>query len=75
MIVVGLLGGWLTARICVDAVAAAAERDTADLLDDIQQRLTAVARDLVVAPAESELAELGVFRRELRIAAGGRLPA
>ena len=72
MIVVGLLGGWLTARICVEAAAAAAERETADLLDDIQQRLTAVARDLVVAPAESELAELGVFRAQLRIAAGGR---
>jgi GTP-binding protein EngB required for normal cell division len=75
MILVGLIGGWLTARICVSAVAAAAERETADLLDDIQQRLTAVARDLVVAPAESELAELAVFRTELRIAAGGRPPA
>jgi GTP-binding protein EngB required for normal cell division len=75
MIVVGLVGGWLTARMCVRAVASAAERETEELLDDIQQRLTAVARDLVVAPAESELAELGVFRAELRIAAGGRPPA
>ncbi|MGH3304143.1 MAG: hypothetical protein ACRDOK_21180, partial [Streptosporangiaceae bacterium] len=75
MIMVGLAGGWLTARICASAVGEAAERETAYLLDDIRQRLTAVARDLVVAPAEFELAELGVFRTQLRIAAGGRPPA
>jgi GTP-binding protein EngB required for normal cell division len=75
MIVVGLLGGWLTARACVGAVAAAAERDAMDLLDDIQQRLIGVARDLVVAPAEAELAEFAAFRAELRMAAGGRPPA
>jgi GTP-binding protein EngB required for normal cell division len=72
MIVVGLLGGWLTARTCTRAVSEAAERETADLLDDIHQRLTAVARNLVVVPADFELAELGAFRQELRVAAGGR---
>jgi GTP-binding protein EngB required for normal cell division len=72
MIVVGLLGGWLTARTCTRAVGEAAERETADLLDDIHQRLTAVARNLVVVPADFELAELAVFRQELRVAAGGR---
>ena len=75
MITVGLVGGWLTARICTRAVAEAAELETADLLDDIRRRLVAVARDLVVDPAEFELAELGVFRTQLRIAAGGRPPA
>jgi GTP-binding protein EngB required for normal cell division len=74
MIVAGLLGGWLTARLCASSVAAEADRDTADLLDDIQQRLITVARDLVVEPAESELAEFNVFRTELRIAAGRRWP-
>ncbi len=72
MMVVGLVGGWLTARLCTRAVSEAAERETQELLEDIQHRLTAVARDLVVAPAELELAELGTFREELRIAAGGR---
>jgi GTP-binding protein EngB required for normal cell division len=72
MIVVGLLGGWLTARLCAGTVSEAAERETADLLDDIHQRLTAVARNLVVVPADFELAELGVFRAELRVAAGRR---
>jgi hypothetical protein len=75
MIVVGLLGGWLTARMCARAVGEAAERETATLLDDIYERLTAVARDLVVTPADIELAELGVFRQELRIAASGRRTA
>ncbi len=74
MIVIGLLGGWLTARICTGSVSEAAERETTELLDDIHQRLTAVARDLVVVPADFELGELGVFRQELRVAAGGRLP-
>ena len=72
MVVVGLVGGWLTARLCTRAVGEAAERQTQELLEDIQHRLTTVARDLVVAPAELELAELGTFREELRIAAGGR---
>jgi hypothetical protein len=72
MIVVGLVGGWVTARSCSGAVAEAADRESADLLDDLYQRLTAVARDFVVAPAARELAEFAVFRRELRIAAGGR---
>jgi hypothetical protein len=74
MIVVGLVGGWLTARVCVRSVSDAAERETADLLDDIYHRLTGVARDLVVVPAERELAELGVFRGELRTAATGQPP-
>ena len=72
MMVVGLACGWLTARLCTRAVSEAAERETQELLEDIQHRLTAVARDFVVAPAELELAELGTFREELRIAAGGR---
>jgi GTP-binding protein EngB required for normal cell division len=72
MIIVGLVGGWLTARLCTGAVTDAAERETAALVEDIHQRLTGVARDLVVAPAERELAELGAFRKALRTAAGGR---
>jgi hypothetical protein len=75
MIVVGLTGGWLAARSGTRAVEAAAERETAELLDAIYQRLTTVARDLAVAPAESELAELSSFREGLRVAAGSRRPA
>jgi GTP-binding protein EngB required for normal cell division len=71
LIVAGLVGGWLADRLGTRAVRAAAERETDELLDEIYRRLTLVAQDLVVAPAEDELAELRLFRRELRVAAGG----
>jgi GTP-binding protein EngB required for normal cell division len=74
VLVLGLFGGWLTGRIGMRAVAAAADRETDELLREIQRRLTAVARDMVLAPAERELAELGLFRYELRVAAGGQRP-
>ncbi len=70
MLVVGLAGGWLTARIGTRAVSRAAARETEDLVDDIRRRLATVAGDLVLAPAESELDELARFRAELRTAAG-----
>lgn len=70
LVVFGLVGGWLTARICTRAVSAAANRETDLLRRDIDERLAGVARELVLAPAELELAELDRFRDELRIAAG-----
>jgi GTP-binding protein EngB required for normal cell division len=70
-IVIGLAGGWLSDRIGTRAVSEAAERETDQLLDDLYRRLTVVAHELVVVPAERELAELRLFRAELRVAAGG----
>jgi len=70
LVVVGLAGGSLVARVCTRAVSQAAERETGDLANDIRRRLTALAGDLVVGPAESELDELDRFRAELRTAAG-----
>jgi GTP-binding protein EngB required for normal cell division len=70
LVVVGLAGGWIAERVGTKAVVQAAERETDELLDDIYRRLTAVARELVVEPAERELAELRLFRRELRVAGG-----
>jgi GTP-binding protein EngB required for normal cell division len=70
MVVVGLLGGWLTARICTRAVSNAARRESASLRVDIDRRMSEVAHDLVIEPADFELAELTRFRAELRIAAG-----
>ena len=66
--VAGLVGGWLTARICTRSVREASERETTALQADIGQRLTRVAYDLVVAPAELELSEFSRFRAELRAA-------
>ena len=68
--VLGLAAGWLTARICTRAVSAAATRETDLLQQDIDRRMAVVAHDLVVVPAELELAELEHFRTELRIASG-----
>jgi GTP-binding protein EngB required for normal cell division len=68
MLALGLVGGWLTARICTAKVAEAAGSERDQLLEDIGDRLTGVAHDLVVGPAELELAELGRFRAELRMA-------
>ena len=70
LVVVGLLGGWLSDRVGTRAVREAAERETDELLDDIYRRLTVVAHDMVVDPAEHELAELRLFRTELQVAAG-----
>ena len=69
--IAGLLAGWLTARICTRAVSVAVNREVEELQHDITRRMTAVAQDLVVAPAELELAELAQFRADLRFAAGG----
>jgi GTP-binding protein EngB required for normal cell division len=71
MVVVGMTGGWLIARSGTRAVSQGAERETEDLLDDIRRRLTAVASDLVLAPAESELDELQRFRAALTAAGSG----
>jgi GTP-binding protein EngB required for normal cell division len=68
MLALGLFGGWLTARICTAKVQVSASRERDELLADISERLIGVAQDLVVGPAELELAELGRFRAELRSA-------
>ena len=66
--VAGLVGGWLTARVCTRSVREASERETVAVRADIGQRLTRVAYDLVVAPAELELSEFSRFRAQLRAA-------
>jgi GTP-binding protein EngB required for normal cell division len=70
VVVVGLVGGWLTARFSARAVSEAAGRETEALLVDIRYRMGGVATELVLAPAERELDELARFRAELRTAAG-----
>jgi GTP-binding protein EngB required for normal cell division len=70
VVIVALLGGWFLAGRCAVAVTAAAARESAWLHDDINDRLTGVARDLVIAPADQELSELERYREELEIARG-----
>ena len=74
LLVIGLAGGWLTARICTRAVRVAAGREKDLLRQDMGNGMAGVARELVLAPAEAELAELERFRTELRIASGEAPP-
>jgi GTP-binding protein EngB required for normal cell division len=70
LIVFGLAGGWLTAFLCTRAVSARARGEMDIVRQDIDKRMAAVARELVVAPAEQEMAALEQFRFDLRVAAG-----
>jgi len=74
LVILALLAGSLTARICTRAVSGAVAREIDELDHDINRRMTVVAHSLVVTPAELELAELQQFRIDLQIAAGGAKP-
>ncbi len=74
LVILALLAGWLTARVCTRAVSGAVAREVDELEHDINRRMTVVAHSLVVTPAELELAELQQFRIDLQIAAGGATP-
>ena len=65
-----LILGWLTAAGCMNRVRAAAGRERGLLLETMRARIGTVAREMVLAPAEQELAEFQRFRSELRVAAG-----
>ena len=56
----------------MNAVRAAAQRENQLVVHDIRERMAVVGQDLVVRPAERELAELERFRAELRTAADSR---
>lgn len=70
LVIVMLMLGWLTARMSMNAVRAAAQRENQLVVQDIRERMAAVGLDLVVRPAEREIAELERFRAELRMTAG-----
>ena len=65
-----LLLGALTASGCLNIVRAAAESESRQVSGTMRERTAAVAREMVVVPAELELSELGRFRDEFRAAAG-----
>jgi GTP-binding protein EngB required for normal cell division len=65
-----LILGWLTASACLNAVRTAAIRENEQVARDMEGRMARVGQQLVIAPAQQELAELDRFRAELRIAAG-----
>ncbi len=62
--------GWLTAAGCVNLVRSAAARERGRLQETMRAKIRAVARELVMMPAEEELAEYLRFVDEFRIVAG-----
>jgi GTP-binding protein EngB required for normal cell division len=73
MVVAMLLLGWLTASGSQNVVLLSADREREGIAAVTRARIAAVARDLVVIPAGSELAEYARFCAELTMA-GGELP-
>jgi hypothetical protein len=65
-----LLLGWLTASGCMNLVRTGAQRERERMQQTIRANIAAVAHDMVITPAEQELAEYRRFRDELKVAAG-----
>jgi GTP-binding protein EngB required for normal cell division len=70
MVIAVLVLGWLTSSAAMNMVRNAAERESDRCTAETQDRFGAVARELVLVPAEAELAEFERFRDDLRAAAG-----
>jgi GTP-binding protein EngB required for normal cell division len=70
MIVAMLLLGWLTTSGSQNVVTLSADRERERLEAVMRARIDAVARDLIVIPAGTELAEYAKFCTDLTAAAG-----
>jgi len=71
ILIVGLLlAGWLIAWACGSLVKKAAVRERQRVEESIHEGVAIVAHEMVVIPAEQELAEYRHFREELRTAVG-----
>ena len=71
MVVAFLLLGWLTATGSQNAVTLAFDREREQIAAAMRARIDAVARDLVVIPAGTELMEYARFCTELTVATRG----
>ena len=71
MVVAILLLGWLTASGCMALVVREADRERERAQQRMRAGITGVARQLVVAPVERELAEFARFHDELAVARSG----
>jgi energy-coupling factor transporter ATP-binding protein EcfA2 len=70
MLAAFLILGWLTAAGCMNLVRSAAARERETLLGAMRGKIETVAREMVLAPTEAELAEFHRFRGELMVAGG-----
>ena len=71
MIAAFLFLGWLTAAGCVNLVRSAAVRERGRVQETMRAKIAVVAREMVIMPAELELAEYRRFVDEFRIVADG----
>jgi GTP-binding protein EngB required for normal cell division len=62
--------GWLTAAGCVNLVRSAAARERGQVQEAMRAKIGVVAREMVLMPAEEELAEYRRFVDEFRVVAG-----
>jgi GTP-binding protein EngB required for normal cell division len=69
--VVALVLGATTASICMRLVVGTAEHDNSQVTAAMKDRVAGVANEMVIVPAEQELAELQRYREENRIAERG----
>jgi hypothetical protein len=69
MIAAFLFLGWLTAAGCVNLVRSAAVRERGRVQEAMRAKIAVVAREMVIMPAELELAEYRRFVDEFRIVA------
>jgi GTP-binding protein EngB required for normal cell division len=67
--------GAATASVCMKVVVSTADRENTQVTGAMRERVAGVAADMVIKPAEQELAELERYREEARIAARGIQPA
>jgi len=66
-----LLLGAVSSSVCMRVVVSAAERERTDITAAMHEGVGSVAGDVVIGPADEELAELERYREETRIAARG----
>jgi GTP-binding protein EngB required for normal cell division len=69
LVAIGLIGGAVTARLGMRRVQNSTERQRELVTEEISQRMAGVAADLVIAPADFEIAEFHQFRAVVRAAA------
>jgi GTP-binding protein EngB required for normal cell division len=73
--VAALALGAATASICMRLVVSTAEHENTQVTAAMKERVAVVAAEMVVVPAEQELAELERYREEARIAERGLQPS
>jgi GTP-binding protein EngB required for normal cell division len=68
-VAVALLLGWLTEAVSMRLVRRAAERENAQVVTAMREKISDLAASMVIMPAQQELSELKRYRDEVAVAA------